>query len=211
MIPSISTIAHVWLAATLLFLAGWAGAFYYMKKRVEKWSCFPSPKRTTDNVIAISGCDTGFGYMTTLQMARKGFHVFATVLQEASIEKLEEESRSLSGKVTCCQMNISKEEDIAKASKVLEDIINESGGRKQLVGVVNNAGIAVAGPIECVSMDRWRLQIDVNTIGHVTFTNYLLPLLRKSKHGRIVNIVSIAGRYVCEKPSAMVALNVLLN
>jgi NAD(P)-dependent dehydrogenase (short-subunit alcohol dehydrogenase family) len=62
-----------------------------------------------------------------------------------------------------------------------------------LAGLVNNAGIGVLGPVETVPIDRLRLQLEVNLVGHVAVTQAFLPLLRKAR-GRIVNISSVAGR-----------------
>jgi NAD(P)-dependent dehydrogenase (short-subunit alcohol dehydrogenase family) len=62
-----------------------------------------------------------------------------------------------------------------------------------LAGLVNNAGIAVAGPVEAVPISGWRRQLEVNVIGQVAVTQAFLPLLRKGR-GRIINMGSIAGR-----------------
>ena len=62
-----------------------------------------------------------------------------------------------------------------------------------LAGLVNNAGIAVAAPLEFIPIDELRRQLEVNVIGQVAVTQAFLPLLRKGQ-GRIVNIGSIGGR-----------------
>jgi NAD(P)-dependent dehydrogenase (short-subunit alcohol dehydrogenase family) len=62
-----------------------------------------------------------------------------------------------------------------------------------LAGLVNNAGIAVSGPLEFMPMDEFRRQLDVNVVGQVAVTQAFLPLLRSSR-GRVVNISSIGGR-----------------
>ena len=66
-------------------------------------------------------------------------------------------------------------------------------GDEPLAGLVNNAGIAIAGPLELLSIEAWRKQFEVNVIGLVAVTQAFLPLLRRGR-GRIVNIGSIAGR-----------------
>ena len=58
---------------------------------------------------------------------------------------------------------------------------------------MNNAGIAVPGPIEYIAVDEFRRQIEVNLVGQMAVTQAFLPLLRRSR-GRIVNIGSIGGR-----------------
>jgi NAD(P)-dependent dehydrogenase (short-subunit alcohol dehydrogenase family) len=68
-------------------------------------------------------------------------------------------------------------------------------GGRGLAGLVNNAGIAVGGPLEFVSLDDVRRQFDVNVLGLLAVTQAMLPSLRAAR-GRIVNIGSIAGRSV---------------
>jgi NAD(P)-dependent dehydrogenase (short-subunit alcohol dehydrogenase family) len=62
-----------------------------------------------------------------------------------------------------------------------------------LDGLVNNAGIAIVGPLELLTIEAWREQFEVNVIVLVVVTQASLPLLRRGR-GRIVNIGSIAGR-----------------
>jgi NAD(P)-dependent dehydrogenase (short-subunit alcohol dehydrogenase family) len=80
-------------------------------------------------------------------------------------------------------------EDISKARQTIGKIIGDDG----LYGLVNNAGIAVTGPIEALPMEAIRQQFEVNFFGHVAVTQALLPAIRQAK-GRIVNITSILGR-----------------
>jgi NAD(P)-dependent dehydrogenase (short-subunit alcohol dehydrogenase family) len=68
-----------------------------------------------------------------------------------------------------------------------------------LAGLVNNAGIAVVGPLELLSIDAWRWQFEVNVLGLVAVTQAFLPLLRRGR-GRIINIGSIADR--CALPGS---------
>ncbi len=64
----------------------------------------------------------------------------------------------------------------------------------ELQALVNNAGVAVSGPVEYVPIDEWRKQIEVNVIGQIAVTQAFLPALRASGAGRIVNVSSIGGR-----------------
>jgi NAD(P)-dependent dehydrogenase (short-subunit alcohol dehydrogenase family) len=69
----------------------------------------------------------------------------------------------------------------------------EQIGDTPLAGLVNNAGIAVAGPLEFIPVDEFRHQLDVNVVGQVAVTQAFLPALRRAR-GRIVNMGSIGGR-----------------
>ncbi len=63
----------------------------------------------------------------------------------------------------------------------------------RLAGIVNNAGIAVAGPVEFIPLDRWRAQLEINVLGVVSMVQAFTPLLRESR-GRIVTVGSLGGR-----------------
>jgi NAD(P)-dependent dehydrogenase (short-subunit alcohol dehydrogenase family) len=96
---------------------------------------------------------------------------------------------NLSDNAYIIDIDITQAEDISKARQTIGKIIGDDG----LHGLVNNAGIAVTGPIEALPMEAIRQQFEVNFFGHVAVTQALLPAIRQAK-GRIVNITSILGR-----------------
>jgi NAD(P)-dependent dehydrogenase (short-subunit alcohol dehydrogenase family) len=73
--------------------------------------------------------------------------------------------------------------------EIVEDAIGSIG----LSGLVNNAGIAIGGPLEFLSLERLRNQLEINVIGQIAVTQAFLPLLRQ-RQGRIVNMSSVSGR-----------------
>jgi NAD(P)-dependent dehydrogenase (short-subunit alcohol dehydrogenase family) len=85
-------------------------------------------------------------------------------------------------------LDVTDPESIAAAAHTL----SEAAGATGLTGVVNNAGISVAGPLELLPLSEVRAQFEVNVLGALGVTQALLPLLRKAR-GRLVNISSIAG------------------
>ena len=78
---------------------------------------------------------------------------------------------------------------IAAAAEAVGRAVGDAG----LAGLVNNAGIVVAGPLEILPLDQLRLQLEVNVVGQIAVTQAFLPLLRKAR-GRIVNMSSLNGR-----------------
>jgi NAD(P)-dependent dehydrogenase (short-subunit alcohol dehydrogenase family) len=81
--------------------------------------------------------------------------------------------------------------DRAAVEAAAQAVSKATGG--QLKGLVNNAGIAVSGPLEFLPLDELRRQLEVNVISQVAVTQAVLPMLRAAR-GRVVNIGSIGGR-----------------
>jgi NAD(P)-dependent dehydrogenase (short-subunit alcohol dehydrogenase family) len=137
-------------------------------------------------VAVVTGASTGIGRATALDLAGNGFEVFAGVRRKADGEALNE---AASGNLTPIMIDVTKPQSIARA----KGAIGRKAGRRGVSALVNNAGVAVAGPLEFLPLDDFRRQIEVNLTGHLAVTQALLPQLRKAR-GRIVNITSIGGR-----------------
>jgi NAD(P)-dependent dehydrogenase (short-subunit alcohol dehydrogenase family) len=129
--------------------------------------------------VVVTGASTGIGEATALHLAALGFRVFAGVRRPEDAERLRE------GGAEPLQLDVTDSASIdAAAGKV---------GDTPLAGLVNNAGVAVAGPLEFLPVDELRHQLDVNVVGQVAVTQAFMPALRRGT-GRIVNIGSIGGR-----------------
>jgi NAD(P)-dependent dehydrogenase (short-subunit alcohol dehydrogenase family) len=135
--------------------------------------------------ILITGASTGIGAACALALDGAGFRVYAGVRRAADGEALRQDA---SPRLTPLLLDVTDAGSIAEAAGRLR---SETGG--SLAGLVNNAGIAVAGPLEFVSPERLRQQFEVNVVGVLAVTQALLPLLRTGP-GRIVNISSVSGR-----------------
>jgi NAD(P)-dependent dehydrogenase (short-subunit alcohol dehydrogenase family) len=121
-----------------------------------------------------------------LRLARAGFRVYAGVRAAADGTSLRAEAGERVRPVT---IDVTQHDTIAAAAAfIASDLSGVS-----LRGLVNNAGIAVAGPLEFLPIAELRRQLEVNLIGQVAMTQAVLPLLREAR-GRIVNIGSISGR-----------------
>jgi len=122
----------------------------------------------------VTGTSTGIGRAIAVHLAGRGFEVLA------GVRRPEDAPPGLEPIV----LDVTSEQDVAAAAARV--------GRT-LHALVNNAGIAVNGPIEVVPVEQWRRQFDVNVFGQVAVTRALLPALLHAR-GRIVNISSISGR-----------------
>jgi NAD(P)-dependent dehydrogenase (short-subunit alcohol dehydrogenase family) len=140
---------------------------------------------TQRGTALVTGASTGIGRATALELADRGFDVFGTVRKKADGEKLAEAS---GGGVTPLTLDVTKSRTISAAAKAIE----KASGKDGLAALVNNAGVAVAGPLELLPLDEFRHQIETNMTGHLAVTQAMLPLLRRAE-GRIVNITSIGG------------------
>ncbi|MBZ0256562.1 SDR family oxidoreductase [bacterium] len=136
--------------------------------------------------VLISGASTGIGRACALELDRKGWRVFAGYRKDADAESLK---RDASEHLVPVRLDVTDSESIAESVSLVKGAIGEYG----LDALINNAGVAVGGPVEFVSRDQWRQQFEINFFGAVELTQLCLPMLRISK-GRIVNISSIAGR-----------------
>lgn len=130
--------------------------------------------------VLVTGASTGIGRATAERLARAGLPVLAGVRREADADAL----RRTPG-VEPLILDVTDPEHLGQLSERLR------GG--SLRGVVNNAGIAVPGPLEALPLDELRKQFEVNVFSCVAVAQATIPALRSGR-GRIVNVGSIGGR-----------------
>ena len=135
--------------------------------------------------VLITGTSSGIGRDAAGYLAGKGWRVFAGVRRDADAERIGAES---GGAITPVNCDVTNETSLIAAREIMESDLDGCG----LDGLVNNAGIATAGPLEFLSAEDLRHQFNVNVAGAMNTTRTFLPLLRKAG-GRIVNISSISG------------------
>jgi NAD(P)-dependent dehydrogenase (short-subunit alcohol dehydrogenase family) len=135
----------------------------------------------TTGTVVITGASTGIGRATALRLARGGFDVLAGVRREEDGAAL----RGEDGRIEPVLVDVT---DAGQVAGLAERVAGAP-----LAGLVNNAGIAVAGPLEGIPLDEVRRQYEVNVFGLLAVTQALLEPIRAG-HGRIVNIGSIGGR-----------------
>jgi NAD(P)-dependent dehydrogenase (short-subunit alcohol dehydrogenase family) len=130
-------------------------------------------------VVLVTGASTGIGEATALHLRELGFEPVAGVRRDEDAERLGGQG------LRTVRLDVTDEAQIAATSEAIGD--------GALAGLVNNAGVAVAAPLEFVPLDQLRRQLEVNLIGQVAVTQAFLPALRRAG-GRIVNVSSIGGR-----------------
>ncbi|HEX4205061.1 MAG TPA: SDR family NAD(P)-dependent oxidoreductase [Ktedonobacteraceae bacterium] len=147
--------------------------------------------------MVITGCSSGFGRVTALELARLGWHVIATVRKTEDQESLLAQARHqrCEQNITPLLCDITHEDQVAELQQQVAELLSveQNTASPSLTALVNNAGTAYAGPIELLALDDLRKQMEINCIAHVAMIQAFLPLL-KAAHGTIINIGSISGK-----------------
>src|ERR1700719_4604172 len=142
--------------------------------------------------VVITGVSTGIGYACVKMLLNREFRVYGSVRNQADADRLQ---RDFGERFVPLLFDVTDEETVqAEAARVSEHL-----GTDMLDGLVNNAGIEVAGPLAHLPTDQFQHQLVVNLVGPFVVTKAFLPLLgtdpsRKGLPGRIVNIGSTSGR-----------------
>jgi len=142
--------------------------------------------------VVVTGSSTGIGWGATKVLIRNGFRVFGSVRKQADADRL---SKEFGSAFVPLMFDVTDAQAVAAAAEKVSAAL--SG--ETLAGLVNNAGIAVAGPLLYLKIDELRQQLEVNVTGQVIVTQAFAPLLgadpsRKGPPGRIVMISSVGGK-----------------
>src|SRR5215472_688554 len=142
--------------------------------------------------VVVTGASTGIGWATAKLLLNKGFRVFGSVRKQADAERLRGEFGACFAPLLFV---VTDEAAVLAAGREVRAALNG----ETLAGLINNAGIAVAGPVLELAADEFRRQMDVNVIGPIIATQAFGPLLGsdpslKGAKGRIVMISSVAGK-----------------
>jgi NAD(P)-dependent dehydrogenase (short-subunit alcohol dehydrogenase family) len=142
--------------------------------------------------VVITGVSTGIGWGATKVLTKAGYRVFGSVRNDKDAKKL---SAEFGANFVPLVFDVTDEAGVRKAANEVRKALNG----ETLFGLVNNAGIAVAGPLAYLAVDEFRKQLDVNLTGVVIVTQAFAPLLGidkdlKGAPGRIVNISSVGGK-----------------
>ena len=141
--------------------------------------------------VLITGVSTGIGNDAVGLLIKKGYYVFGSVRKEEDAVKL---TRQYPQNFTCLKFDVTKVDEVKASLSMVTKILNG----KRLNGLINNAGLALGGPIELMDDEKFRYQMEVNLFAVRNVTNIFLPLLKgdkkqKIKGGKIIMISSISG------------------
>ena len=138
------------------------------------------------DAVFLTGASTGIGRAATLRLAGHGIVVYAGVRSEADANGLRAEGGD---RIRPLLVEVTDPQSIENARAIIA-----SASDTRLAGIVNNAGIAVAGPLEILPAPELRRQFEVNFFAPMAIAQAFLPILRATR-GRIVNVSSIGGKF----------------
>ncbi|GAA4713744.1 SDR family oxidoreductase [Brevibacillus fulvus] len=143
-----------------------------------------------NKVAVITGSSSGFGCLTSIALAKAGYHVFATMRTLERSGQLADTARKegVSERITCIQLDVT---EFSRIPAVIEQIVKQAG---QIDLLVNNAGYAAGGFVEELPLPEWQRQFATNVFGVIAVTQAVLPHMRARRQGRIINVGSISGR-----------------
>ena len=149
--------------------------------------CYTIPM--ADMVALITGSSSGIGLLTSIELAKAGFLVVATMRDLARRERLDQAASAagVASKIDVRALDVTKFDTIPG---VIDAVVRDY---RQLDVLVNNAGFAVAGFAEDIKLDELRLQFETNFFGAVAMTKAVLPAMRRQRSGHIIQISSIVG------------------
>jgi NAD(P)-dependent dehydrogenase (short-subunit alcohol dehydrogenase family) len=135
----------------------------------------------------VTGAGSGLGRAFALELARRGARAMLSDVNETSLDETVALVRARGGEVHAMRCDVGNADDVF----AMRDRATEVMGGTDLV--INNAGIAVVGPVGEVSLEDWRLQLDVNLWGVIHGCHAFVPELRARRRGHLVNVASMAG------------------
>jgi len=142
-----------------------------------------------NKIVLITGSSSGFGLLTSIELAKAGYGVVATMRDLNRRAKLDQAAAAagVTDKIDIRALDVTHSQDIAT---VVDTVVRDYG---RIDVLVNNAGFVVAGFAEDIKLEELRLQLETNFFGAVAMTKAVLPTMRKQRSGHIIQISSIVG------------------
>ena len=147
-------------------------------------------------VAIVTGSSSGIGFETSVLLARNGFHTYSTVRNLDKSQPLINVAKKDGLSLQVIELDVSSDKSVKDA---INRVLSEN---KRIDVVVNNAGYALVGSFEDLSMDEIKSQFETNFFGVIRVIQAVLPTMRDHRNGRIVNVSSMGGRIAIPLDSA---------
>ncbi|HTD22785.1 MAG TPA: SDR family oxidoreductase [Terriglobales bacterium] len=143
----------------------------------------------TARIAVVTGASSGIGLLSTVELAKDGFFVVATMRDLGRRQRLDEAAKAagVQDRVEVRKLDIT---EFASLPEVVAGIVRD---HQSIDVLLNNAGFAMSGFAEDMRLEEIRQQLDTNFFGHVAMTQAVLPVMRKQRSGHIIMVSSISG------------------
>jgi NAD(P)-dependent dehydrogenase (short-subunit alcohol dehydrogenase family) len=142
-----------------------------------------------EKIALVTGASSGFGLLTSIELAKAGFRVVATMRDLGRRDRLDQ---AVAASGVAAQIEI-RALDVTRFELIQDFVDAAVRDYGRLDVLVNNAGFAVAGFAEDIKLDELRLQFETNFFGAAAMTKAALPTMRRQRSGHIIQVSSIAG------------------
>jgi NAD(P)-dependent dehydrogenase (short-subunit alcohol dehydrogenase family) len=138
--------------------------------------------------VLVTGASSGIGRATSLELAERGYRVFAAARRAPELEEL----ARTSDRIDAVQLDVTDGPSVRAAASRVDELTADHGPDV----LVNAAGYALGGPVETLSGEAVQHQFQTNVFGLLDVTRAFLPRMRERRSGRIINVSSVVGRVV---------------
>ena len=145
-------------------------------------------KNERQQIALVTGSSSGIGFATSLLLARRKVYTYATMRNLSKSGDILGRAGKDNLPLKILRLDVTDEESIS------ETIGNIVGEKNRIDILVNNAGYSLLGPLEHLHISEIRKEFETNFFGVIKLIQYVLPIMRKQRYGRIINISSLAGR-----------------
>jgi NAD(P)-dependent dehydrogenase (short-subunit alcohol dehydrogenase family) len=142
-----------------------------------------------EKIAVLTGASSGFGLLTSVELAKAGFRVIASMRDPGKRERLVQAAAAaqVSDRIDVRALDVTQVDAIPE---FVDSAIRDYG---RIDALVNNAGFAVGGFAEDIRLEELRLQFETNFFGAVAMTKAVLPVMRQQRSGHIIQVSSISG------------------
>jgi NAD(P)-dependent dehydrogenase (short-subunit alcohol dehydrogenase family) len=151
------------------------------------------PDQKKEKIAVVTGSSSGIGLLTVVELAKAGFRVVASMRDLNRRGPLDQAAAGVTDRLDVRRLDVT---DFASIPAFVEGIVRDHG---RIDVLVNNAGFAMAGFAEDLTLEEIRRQFDTNFFGAVAMTQAVLPVMRRQQSGHIIMVSSIGG--LCGAPS----------
>ena len=149
-----------------------------------------------EKVALVTGSSSGIGFETSVLLARNAFHTYSTVRNLEKSQALTKIAKKEDLPLEVIELDVSSDKSVRDG---VNGVLHEN---KRIDVIVNNAGYALVGAFEDLSMDEIKAQFETNFFGAIRVIQAVLPTMRDHRNGRIVNVSSMGGKIAIPLDSA---------